>query len=132
MLKIIDLGKTEYQEALEIQNRIFERKLTGEDQDNYFFITEHHPVYTAGKTTKPEHILNTEDIPVYYIDRGGSVTFHGEGQIVVYPVLSLKNRISVKRYVFTLEEIVIKTVKEIGINAYRKDRLRGVLQIKVR
>ncbi|WP_457622512.1 lipoyl(octanoyl) transferase LipB [Persephonella sp.] len=130
MLKIIDLGKTEYQEALALQNRIFERKITGKDQDNYFFITEHYPVYTAGKTTKKEHILNIQDLPVYYIDRGGSITFHGTGQIVLYPILNLKNNLSVKKYVFTLEEIIIQTLKEFRIDAYRKSKLRGVFTDK--
>ncbi len=130
MLKIIDLGKTEYQEVLKIQLETFERIYAGKEIFSHFFITEHKPVYTAGKTTKKEDIKDTGNIPVFWVDRGGSVTFHGEGQIVVYPVLMLKNRISVKKYVYTLESIIIDTLDYLGIKAHRKEKLRGVFTDK--
>ena len=131
MIKIIDLGKTEYLECLDFQKELFQNKIKGEDITDYILITEHFPVYTKGKTTKEEHLLNVGKIPVVEIERGGSVTFHGEGQIVVYPILSLKNyKFSVRKYVYTLEEIMIESLKEIGIEAFRKEKLIGIFTEK--
>ncbi|MDQ7055646.1 MAG: lipoyl(octanoyl) transferase LipB [Persephonella sp.] len=65
------------------------------------------------------------------MERGGSVTFHGPGQIVVYPVVYLKGKkLSVKNYVWTLEEIMIETLKELGISSYRLEKKRGVFTEK--
>jgi len=131
-MKILDIGKTHYEDALRIQKKFFEQKVKYPEREDIVILTEHFPVYTLGKTSKKEHILNIpEGIPVYTVERGGSVTFHGEGQIVVYPVIHLKgkNR-SVKNFVWTLEEIMIRTVQEFGINGFRLDKYRGVFTPK--
>lgn len=131
LIKIENLGKTQYLEALGIQVRIFNEKINGIESDDYILITEHYPVYTCGKTTKKEHILNTGNIPIFEIERGGSITFHGEGQIVIYPVLDLKHfNLSVKKFVFLLEEAIIRTLKEYSIPAFRIEGKRGVFTDK--
>ncbi|WP_456400396.1 lipoyl(octanoyl) transferase LipB [Persephonella sp.] len=130
MLKIIDLGKTEYQEALNFQHKLFNEKIKGENNNNYFLITEHYPIYTLGKTTRDEHIKNIKDIPIVNVERGGSVTFHGENQIVVYPIIKLNEKISVKKYVYLLEEIIINTLKEFNIESFRVSKHRGVFTNK--
>ncbi|WP_457621538.1 lipoyl(octanoyl) transferase LipB [Persephonella sp.] len=127
-MKIIDLGLTEYQQALRLQKRIFSEKIRDSSVEDTVLITEHFPVYTTGKTTSQEHIREIPpDIPVYSIERGGSVTFHGRGQIVVYPIIHLQGKkLSVKNFVWTLEEIMIETLGELGINGYRNEKYRGV------
>ncbi|WP_029522446.1 lipoyl(octanoyl) transferase LipB [Persephonella sp. KM09-Lau-8] len=131
-MEIIDLGKTEYNQALKLQKEFFEKKLKNPQQEDIVLITEHYPVYTLGKTTKKEHLINIpSEIPVVEIERGGSVTFHGEGQIVVYPIISLTGeRLSVKNFVWSLEEVMIQTLKEFDIEAYRQEKLRGVFTPK--
>ncbi len=131
-MKILDIGKTHYEDALKLQKSFLDQKVKDPDREDIILITEHYPVYTLGKTSKKEHILNIpQNIPVYNVERGGSVTFHGEGQIVVYPVVHLKgkNR-SVKNFVWALEEIMIRTVQEFGINGFRLERYRGVFTPK--
>ena len=131
-MEIIDLGKTEYNQALKLQKEFFEKKLKNPQQEDVVLITEHYPVYTLGKTTKKEHLINIPlEIPVVEIERGGSVTFHGEGQIVVYPIISLTGKkLSVKNFVWSLEEVMIQTLKEFDIEAYRLAKLRGVFTPK--
>ncbi|WP_457626245.1 lipoyl(octanoyl) transferase LipB [Persephonella sp.] len=131
-MKIIDLGKTDYIEALRLQEELFDKMIKNPDIEGTVFITEHYPVYTLGKTTEEKHLLDIPDhVPVYPVERGGSVTFHGEGQLIVYPVLSLKNKkVSVKNFVWTLEEIMIKTLSDFGIKGYRREKLRGVFTEK--
>lgn len=131
-MEIIDLGKTEYNQALKLQKEFFEKKLKNPQQEDVVLITEHYPVYTLGKTTKKEHLINIPlEIPVVEIERGGSVTFHGEGQTVVYPIISLTGKkLSVKNFVWSLEEVMIQTLKEFDIEAYRLAKLRGVFTPK--
>ncbi len=131
-MKILQLGKTHYEDALRLQKKLFQSKLQDSSLEDIILITEHFPVYTKGKTTQKEHLKNIPaDIPVYNVERGGSVTFHGPGQIVVYPVVYLKGKkLSVKNYVWTLEQIMIETLKEIGIHSFRIKKRRGVFTDK--
>jgi lipoyl(octanoyl) transferase len=129
--KFLFLGKTDYQECLNLQRNIFNKKKSGILKDDYVIITEHNPIYTLGKTTKEEDLPVESIADIVQLERGGSITFHGDGQIVVYPILNLLNRkLSVKKYIYTLEEIILKTLNDIGIKAYRKDRLTGVFTDK--
>jgi len=127
-MKIIDLGLTEYRQTLRLQKKIFSEKIKDSSVEDTVLITEHFPVYTAGKTTNQEHLKNIPpDIPVYRIERGGSITFHGRGQMVVYPIINLlRKRISVKKFVWLLEEVIVETLKELGITGYRNEKYRGV------
>lgn len=88
---------------------------------------EHPPVYTLGLSGRREHILDAGDIPVAQVDRGGQVTYHGSGQLIVYPLLDLKrNGIGIKYYVHLLEQAVIDMLGELTIEASRRDRAPGV------
>jgi lipoyl(octanoyl) transferase len=91
------------------------------------WVVEHDPVFTLGQAGKPEHVLMPGDIPVLHVDRGGQVTYHGPGQIVVYPLLDLKRlKIGVRDYVCRIEQAVIDTLAEWNIGAVRRDGAPGV------
>lgn len=126
--QIIDFGKKEYLEILKLQEDLFQKKQNNETSQDYILIGEHFPVYTAGKRTKQEHIYNIpENIPLIKIERGGSITFHGLGQIVVYQIMDLRiKKLSVKNFVHRLEEAIIKTCKYFNVDAFRKEKLTGV------
>ena len=84
------------------------------------WICEHSAVYTQGLAGKSEHILNPGQIPVVQANRGGQVTFHGPGQVVVYPLIDLKRAgYFVKEYVYRIEESVIRTLAHFGVTGHR-------------
>jgi len=94
--------------------------------DEIWFL-EHPPVFTLGMNARPEHLLRTGDIPVVQIDRGGQVTFHGPGQLVVYPLLDLaRARLGVRALVEGLERAVVATLGEWGIEAAGRRDAPGV------
>jgi len=94
--------------------------------DEIWFL-EHPPVFTLGLNGKPEHVLMPGAIPVVNIDRGGQVTYHGPGQLVVYPMLDLKRlKLGVRELVMALENAVIHTVAEWNIHAEARRDAPGV------
>jgi len=91
------------------------------------WLVEHPPVFTLGLNGKAEHILNAGDIPIVKCDRGGQVTYHGPGQLVVYTLLDLKRlKLGVKQLVTRLEQAVIDFLSSQHINAARKANAPGV------
>ena len=91
------------------------------------WVVEHEPVFTLGQAGKPEHVLAPGDIPVVHVDRGGQVTYHGPGQIVVYPLLDLRRiGIGVREYVCRIEQAIIDTLDEWNIAAERQEGAPGV------
>lgn len=91
------------------------------------WVLEHHPVFTQGQAGKPEHLLNPSNIPVIQTDRGGQVTYHGPGQLVVYLLLDLRRlKIGVRDVVTLMETAVIDQLARIGINAKAKEDAPGV------
>ena len=91
------------------------------------WVVEHPPVYTLGRAGKAEHVLNPHDIPVIKIDRGGQVTYHGQGQLVVYLLIDLKRcGLFVKNFVYNIEQALIDCLAEYGIHAQRRDKAPGV------
>src|ERR1700730_8863942 len=89
---------------------------------NYLLLVEHPPVYTLGKSGKPEHVLLNEEerkkrgIEFFNINRGGDITYHGPGQIVGYPILDLENFFTdIGRYLRSLEEVIILTLRDYGL-----------------
>jgi len=91
------------------------------------WLLEHPPVYTLGRNGKEKHLLNTGAIPVVRSDRGGQVTYHGQGQLVVYTLLDIKRRqLGVQSLVNRLEQAVIELLAELSINAQRQDKAPGV------
>ena len=117
-----------YNSAWDIQKNYHQKVLTGKEQDTLILV-EHEPVYTLGKNANDNHLLQSasEEIEVYRIERGGDITFHGPGQIVVYPILDLNRYVkSVSWYMRTLEKIIIDTLSDFKIKAELKDGLTGV------
>ncbi|MCP5141289.1 MAG: lipoyl(octanoyl) transferase LipB [Chromatiales bacterium] len=88
---------------------------------------QHPPVFTQGMNGKPEHLLTPADIPVIAIDRGGQVTYHGPGQIVLYPLLDLRRaRLGVRDLVSHMEAAVVATLAEYGVTAAARPDAPGV------
>ena len=117
-----------YNSAWDIQKNYHQKVLTGKEQDTLILV-EHEPVYTLCKNANDNHLLQSasEEIEVYRIERGGDITFHGPGQIVVYPILDLNRYVkSVSWYMRTLEKIIIDTLSDFKIKAELKDGLTGV------
>ena len=91
------------------------------------WLVEHEPVFTLGQAGKPEHVLAPGDIPVIHVDRGGQVTYHGPGQIVLYPLLDLRRlKVGVKDYVCKVEQSMIDTLADWNIEAVRREGAPGV------
>lgn len=124
-------GLVGYDEANTAMHELAEARLRGEGEDT-LIVLEHPPVYTAGRRWKPDHIRWTEDLirragaDLRFIDRGGSLTFHGPGQLVGYPVLDLGARPDALRYVRDLEEVVIRAAADVGVALHRSDVQTGV------
>lgn len=88
---------------------------------------EHEPVFTLGQAGRPEHVLAPGDIPVLKVDRGGQVTYHGPGQLVVYPLLDLaRAKLGVRDYVCAIEQAVIDTLAHWNVDGRRRDGAPGV------
>ena len=91
------------------------------------WLVEHDPVFTQGQAGKEEHLLMPGDIPVVKVDRGGQVTYHGPGQQVMYVLFNLRRlKIGVRELVTWLEECVVSTLADYGVNAYAKPDAPGV------
>jgi lipoyl(octanoyl) transferase len=91
------------------------------------WVVQHNPVFTLGQAGRLEHILNAGNIPVVQSDRGGQVTYHGPGQLVLYILLDLARRnLPVHRLVYQLEQTLIELLSSWGITAHRKSKAPGV------
>lgn len=98
-----------------------------EETADELWIVEHFPVYTLGLNGKPEHLLDAGAIPVIRSDRGGQVTYHGPGQLVIYTLLDIKRlKIGVRQLVTILEQAMISTLAAYGITAYARADAPGV------
>ena len=119
------LGRTEYTDAWQAM-RAFTDARTPDAADE-IWLTEHSPVYTLGLAGRPEHILRATTIPVLKVDRGGQITYHGPGQLVVYLLIDLKRlRVGVRALVEAIESAVIKLLDSYGIEAYGRRDAPGV------
>jgi lipoyl(octanoyl) transferase len=125
-----NLGRIDYQTSL-IAMRQFTEQRTGETPDEIWFL-EHPAVFTMGQAAKPEHLLNTGQTPVIYVERGGQVTYHGPGQLVAYLMLDLRRlrhndkAMTVKNLVCQLEQSLIDTLAQFGLTSARKTGAPGV------
>ena len=124
---ILDLGKSHYNDAWELQKKLQSQRISGQIDDQLLLV-EHFPVYTLGKNTPKEHLLTKEsdNISIIQTDRGGDITFHGPGQLVGYPILDLNQyKRSITWYMRELEQLIIDVLKEYDISAERKKGLTG-------
>ena len=120
-----DLGLRDYSACWQ-EMAAFTEARDDASADELWFV-QHPPVFTLGKNGKPEHILDAGDIPVVHSDRGGQVTYHGPGQLVVYTLLDLRRRnLGVRAAVSLLEQSVIDTLAQFGIASKARPEAPGV------
>ena len=105
----------------------FTENRTNETIDEVWFV-EHHAVFTQGKHGKPEHIINLHNIPIVDTDRGGQVTYHGQGQAIIYFLLDVKrNKLGAKRLVDTIEQACITMLdKHYNLKAHTIENAHGI------
>lgn len=132
VIQCLDLGRMDYRQAYAIQEKIHNACYQGLIQDT-IIIQENNPIFTLGRNSKEEHLLLSIDdltkvgIDVEYVDRGGDITYHGPGQLVISPIIHLKSHISsIHQYVRNLEEIIIRILKRYNIQGQRIDGSSGV------
>lgn len=131
-LFVVSLGRTKYADAWELQRRIFTARLEHRI-DDVLLLTEHDHVYTLGKAADDNHLLakneelSKKGVDVFWIDRGGDITYHGPGQIVGYPIIDLNQHYNdIHRYLRDIEEAIIRTLADYGIAAGREPEFTGV------
>ncbi|NLC67433.1 MAG: lipoyl(octanoyl) transferase LipB [Clostridiaceae bacterium] len=128
-ITVVKLGMVEYQDALELQEKLLGEVQEGERED-ILLLVEHSPVITIGRSGKrsnilvPEDVLKSSGVQIYDVNRGGDVTYHGPGQVVGYPIMDLKKHgRDIKEFVRKIQEVFIRLLKEeYGICARGEDR----------
>lgn len=132
-----DLGRIAYVDALACQTRAFEAlleaKSIGKKGENQLFFCEHQPVFTIGKSGKESNLLISEKvlkergISFLHVNRGGDITYHGPGQITGYPIFDLEYwQLGLKRYIYRLEEVIIRFLALYGLKGERLEGAIGV------
>ncbi len=128
----LDWGRTRYEEARHRQEAFVASRMAGEVEDTLIF-TEHDPVFTVGtRRDADQHLvwneerLSTEGVEVVRTNRGGDITYHGPGQIVGYPIISLDRRRDLHAYLRFLEQVLINSVGTLGLAASRREGLTGI------
>jgi lipoyl(octanoyl) transferase len=131
-LEVRRLGRVGYADGLDLQRRL-EAEVIATRHSDHLLLLEHPHTFTLGRRSKNEGVLATAemlrslDVEVFEINRGGRVTYHGIGQIVGYPIISLSpEREDVHRYVRDLEDVLIQTMADYCIKAFRIEGLTGV------
>jgi len=131
-LHYCNIGFIDYNEAWQLQKDVLEARSNNLIEDTLFLL-EHNNTYTLGKIADKKHLISSEKflndnkISVYEIDRGGDITYHGPGQIVGYPIISLNDwQKDTHKYLRALEEVIIKTCGSYGLKAERNEKYTGV------
>jgi lipoate-protein ligase B len=128
---VIELGLVPYRTAWELQQELVAGRQDGTLPDTVVML-EHPPVYTLGRRASEENVLldgeqlSSAGIDVVPVDRGGDVTYHGPGQLVVYPIVRLAGQRHVVDFVRALEEVALGTLARLGVEAERREGLTGV------
>ncbi|MFT6915684.1 MAG: lipoyl(octanoyl) transferase [Motiliproteus sp.] len=124
-LMIRQLGRQAYLPVLEAMQHFTDTRDAASSDE--IWLVEHDPVFTQGQAGKPEHLLAPGDIPVVRVDRGGQVTYHGPGQLVVYLLLDLRRlKIGVRELVTLMEQALVELLAGYGIESYPKADAPGV------
>lgn len=124
-LLIRHLGHRAYESVWHDMQRFTEQR--DKDTCDEIWVVQHPPVFTLGKSGKTEHLLDTADIPVVQVDRGGQVTYHGPGQLIIYVLLDINRlKLGVRELVTGLETSVINLLSEYGIVGESKREAPGV------
>lgn len=125
MVIVRQLGRMAYMPIWERMQRFTDER--NDSTTDEIWLVEHEPVFTQGQAGKEEHILAPGDIPVVKVDRGGQVTYHGPGQQMLYVLLNIKKlKIGVRELVTAMEQCIIKTLAETGVEAYARCDAPGV------
>jgi lipoate-protein ligase B len=125
------LGRREYGEVLRLQQDLVAERQAGTIPDTLILV-EHPDAITLGRSAKPHNVLDAGDIPVFAIERGGDVTYHGPGQLVAYPIFQLREREhDLHRYLRNLEDTVLRTLADFGIAGTRQPGRTGVWTAQV-
>jgi len=129
----LELPVVDYAEAWDLQQRLVEARMSGVLDRDIILVLEHLPVFTLGRRggkeylTVSERFLERKGIPLFHIERGGYITFHGPGQLVVYPILDLSQAgLGVADYVTRLEDVMVRLCADWGVTAGRNPKSRGV------
>ncbi len=124
-LEVLELGMQDYTSCMhKLREFTTNRDKHTTDQ---IWILQHHPVFTQGQAGKPEHILNPGDIPIVQSDRGGQVTYHGPGQLIVYFLIDLpRKRINVRNFIDSIQQSVISLLASYDIQGYSDPEAPGV------
>ncbi len=132
ILTYCDLNLIDYKEAWDLQKDLFERRYRNEISDTLLLL-EHPHTYTLGKVADKKNLVGNEsylkenNISVYEIDRGGDITYHGPGQIVGYQIINLESwQKDTHKYLRALEEVLMMTCKDYGLNSQRNSKYTGV------
>jgi lipoyl(octanoyl) transferase len=122
-----DLGQMDYPVALALQGKIIELKQRQALADVILFV-EHPHVYTLGRSGKASNIRAAQEVPVVRTSRGGDVTYHGPGQLVVYPMIDLRSKLrrDVHRYLKNLEMSAVRTLRDFGLDGVRRPPYTGI------
>lgn len=122
-----DLGEIDYLAALGVQEKLVALKQRETSPDILLFV-EHPHVYTLGRGGKESNVLAPKEVPVYRTSRGGDVTYHGPGQLVVYPIVDLRSKLrkDVHRYLRNLEMTAIRTLDDFGLEGTRRPPFTGI------
>jgi lipoate-protein ligase B len=124
--RAIDLGTREFGEVWALQRELVAARQKDEISDTLLFV-EHPHVITAGRSAHRENLLRTDDLPLFEIERGGDVTYHGPGQLVGYPIFLLRpEEHDLHRYLRNLEEALIRALARFGLEGERKPAWTGV------
>ena len=129
---VLDWGRTRYHAAMAAQARLVEQRIEGTIEDTLVF-TEHEPVFTVGlRSGADQHLvwdearLAREGVEVARTNRGGDITYHGPGQLVGYPIVSLAARKDLHAYLRFLEQVLINAVGSLGLAASRREGKTGI------
>lgn len=125
-LIIRQLGLRDYQETWHKMQDFTDNRHA--DTIDEIWLVEHPPVFTQGQAGKPEHLLQNSDIPVVQSDRGGQITYHAPGQLVMYVLIDIRRHqnLNVRQLVTALEQSIVKTLADYGIEGYPKADAPGV------
>lgn len=125
LLDVRRLGRTRYEDAHALQRRFVDERVEGQVGD-LLLLTEHEPVVTLGRGASRDQVIGVT-VPIIEVERGGEATYHGPGQLVVYPIVQLgEARRDMHRYLRDLEEVVIRVLAEFGVVGRREHGLSGV------
>jgi lipoate-protein ligase B len=124
--RLVDLGTREYADVWALQLEMVKQRQRGEIPDTLLFV-EHPHVITAGRSAKRDNLIDLGDTPLFEIERGGDVTYHGPGQLVGYPIFLLRDdERDLHVYLRNLEESIIRALAGFGLEATRKPGWTGV------